>query len=105
MITVVNSRNTGSGVYIGRPTVFGNPFTHIKDRNTLAEFICESRDEAVDKYEEWFYKELGRNKQLEQELKNLIERYKRSGELYLRCWCAPKRCHGDVIKKYIESFS
>lgn len=21
----------------------------------------------------------------------------------LFCWCSPKRCHGDVLKKYIES--
>ena len=22
----------------------------------------------------------------------------------LACWCAPKRCHGETIKKFIESF-
>ena len=27
----------------------------------------------------------------------------RSGDLRLACWCAPKACHGDVIKEWIES--
>ncbi len=38
--------------YIGRGSVVGNPFTHIKDKQTLAKYIVNSRDEAISKYEE-----------------------------------------------------
>jgi len=26
----------------------------------------------------------------------------RSGDLVLACWCAPKPCHGDVVKAWLE---
>jgi hypothetical protein len=54
MINVVNKKTfKGGGVYIGRPSPLGNPYTHIADRRTLAQNVVKTRDEAVAKYAEW----------------------------------------------------
>lgn len=89
MCTVVHCKKSAYDVYIGRPSRWGNPYSH-KD-GTLAEFKVSSRNEAVDKFEQY----LLNNKELLDalpELKNKV----------LGCWCHPKRCHGDVLKKYID---
>jgi hypothetical protein len=36
------------------------------------------------------------------ELKRLIDIYKKHGRLRLFCWCAPKKCHAETIKELIE---
>lgn len=77
---VLNKRNSNDGVYIGRPTKFGNPFVLGKDGD---------RDTVIEKYEQWL-----RTQPL------LIEAAKRElrGKS-LVCWCAPARCHGDVLMR------
>lgn len=30
-------------VYIGRPSIYGNPYTHIKNKETLAEYTVLTR--------------------------------------------------------------
>lgn len=67
-------------VYIGRPSVWGNPFVIGKDG---------TRDEVIAKYQTWLLTK-----------PKLIERARR--ELFgkdLICCCAPKACHGDVLMK------
>jgi len=74
-----------NAVYIGRPSKWGNPFTH-KD-GTLAEFKVSSREEAVTKYEEWLLTQPELVAAVKAELcgKDLV------------CFCKPKACHGDVL--------
>ena len=83
---VVHCNKEPYDIYIGRPSIWGNPYTHIKDRNTKAQFIVKSREEAIQKYREWI--------QDQPELMNQLEslRGKKLG-----CWCKPKSCHGDVL--------
>ena len=40
-------------VYIGRGSIWGNPYTHIKDRETKALYIVGTRKEAISKYKEY----------------------------------------------------
>lgn len=75
-------------VYIGRPSPWGNPYSHKDD--TLAEFKVGTRVEAVEKYEEWILKQPDLLARLP-ELKNRI----------LGCWCVPMLCHGHVLLKLI----
>lgn len=73
-------------VYIGRPSAYGNPFTHIP-KGTQAQFVVRDRNEAVDEYRKWLLAQ-----------PDLVARVQR--ELYgkdLVCWCSPQRCHGDVL--------
>ncbi len=73
-------------VYIGRPTKWGNPFTHLVGKSK-AEFVVATRGEAVTKFKEWFLAQPELVAAAKQELrgKDLI------------CWCKPASCHGDVL--------
>ncbi len=64
-------------VYIGRPSKWGNPFIIGRDGN---------RDQVIELYREW----VATQPQLLAALGEL--RGKRLG-----CFCAPQRCHGDVL--------
>ena len=100
-INIHNKRTSNpiDGVYIGRPSVLGNPFSHLK--GTLADYSVSSRDEAVDRYETWLRSEIKTNKVVIKEMRKLYKKFVDSGHLNLVCWCHPARCHGDVIKKLI----
>lgn len=91
---VVNCRNEPYDVYIGRPSKWGNPFTHIKDGRTKAKYICDSRDEAIQKFEHWITKGEGRY---------LLTHISELRGKTLGCWCSPKACHGDVLLKLANS--
>lgn len=77
---VVHLKKSTYTVYIGRPTIFGNPFP-IGDSYT--------RDEAVAAYEEYARS----NKPLLKAIKELSE------DDILGCWCHPRKCHGDIVIK------
>jgi hypothetical protein len=65
-------------VYIGRPSKWGNPYEIGRDGD---------RDHVIMRYKEYLKKH-----------PELIEAAKRElkGKSLL-CWCAPQRCHGDVL--------
>lgn len=70
-------------VYIGRPSKWGNPFVIGKDGN---------REQVIKKYEKWILSQ----PKLMNELKELTGKD-------LVCYCSPKACHGDILKKLIEN--
>ena len=86
MTTVVHHKKDKYDVYIGRPSKWGNPFTH--KEGTRAEYILPTRDEAVEAYRKWITE--GDGKYL---LKWLPELKNKT----LGCWCHPLPCHGDVL--------
>ena len=74
---VVHCKRAQHDVYIGRPSVWGNPFVIGKDG---------TREQVIAKYRAYVLS----NPQL----------MARIGELRgktLGCWCAPFACHGDVL--------
>ena len=87
MPTVINKRDasaparitSGTAVYIGRPTKWGNPFIIGKDGTRAA---------VIGKYAEWF----ATQPQLHAALHELHGRD-------LVCWCSPDACHGDILLK------
>ena len=87
---------------IFRPSILSNPYTHIKDKKTLATFIVSDRDTAIDMYEKYFDLMYGSNKQFTNEIDKIYEKYKSGEDIYLECYCKPKRCHGDIIKEKLE---
>lgn len=87
---VVHCKKESYDVYIGRPSKWGNPFTHLETRNR-AEIKVDTRDEAVAAYEDYI-----RNKP---EL--MADLHKLKGKV-LGCWCKPKSCHGDILVKLIN---
>jgi hypothetical protein len=93
-IKVVNMRE--SGEYIGRGSPLGNPFSH--RMGTKAQFVVDSREQAIAQYRDWLLARIEeRDPAICQELNRLAMKVL-LGPLKLRCYCAPKACHGDVIK-------
>lgn len=83
---VVHSKKEPYDVYIGRPSKWGNPFSH--KEGTTAKYKVASRREAIEAYREWITK--GEGKHL------LADLHELKGKT-LGCWCKPKRCHGDIL--------
>jgi hypothetical protein len=75
-------------VYVGRPTKWGNPFTHVRNRSTIARWRVESRDEAITKFIVWVLQphQAGLRAAARQELRDRD----------LICWCAPLPCHAHT---------
>jgi hypothetical protein len=92
LIKIGNKYHKDIGQYVGRGSPLGNPFP-MKNK--------EDRDRVCDEYEKWFnnHKE---DIEVKKELDRLYDIYKDKGELTLLCFCTPKRCHAETIKKYLE---
>ena len=91
--TVVHFKKDEFDIYIGRGSKWGNPFTHISDRHTLAKYIVGTRAESIIAYKEWITN--GDGQYLLDDLSEL------KGKI-LGCWCHPKPCHGDVLKELVN---
>ena len=85
-----------------RPSILSNPYTHIKDKKTLASFVVKTRDEAIDRYSSYFDRMYKGNAPFKYIVDEIYERYKHGEDIYLECYCKPERCHCDVIKDNLE---
>lgn len=85
-------------IYCGRPSILGNPFSHLSD--SIASFICK-KEEVIIKYNEWL-NSLSENSQ-EIKLLQQLKEYSKNKNLCLECWCKPKPCHLECIVEKIES--
>jgi Domain of unknown function (DUF4326) len=78
--TVLNKKqlrgSVTNSVYIGRPSIWGNPFVIGKDG---------SRADVIAKYERWLVQQ-----------PTLVVQLDRLRGRHL-VWCAPQPCHGDVL--------
>jgi hypothetical protein len=82
------------GVYVGRPTPLGNPFRLERE---------DQRNEVVARYATWLEQELHRgNREVARALEELYRKLKRQGALTLLCFCAPRRCHAEVIAEKLR---
>ena len=88
MPKVYNKRHKNvpkDAVYVGRPTKWGNPYSHLESQVTVVKVA--TREEAVEKF-----------RTLLLDSPTLVERAK--AELKgkdLVCWCAPLSCHADIL--------
>ena len=81
-----------SSVYVGRPSLLGNPF----------EMCCEKdRNNVIKEYRLWLGKQFENNSLVWKEIEKLSFRIKNGEKLNLQCYCSPKPCHADVIKSAI----
>jgi len=97
-VRVLNKRKDEipkDAVYVGRPTPFGNPFV-IGEGRAVGRPI--TRVEAVERFREYFRKRVSEEAGFRKAVEALRGRD-------LVCWCAPERCHAEVIVEYLEGNS
>lgn len=97
-IQVVNKRNHKSNtvidVYIGRPSILGNPFPIGTRYN---------REECIREYDIWITKKIeDHDLEVCRELDRIANLNRKYGKVNLICYCAPLACHGDIIKRIVE---
>lgn len=83
-------------------SILGNPFTHIKDKKTLAIYVVRDRDEAINRYSDYFDMMYGSNLEFTKTVDEIYEKYKNGEDVYLECYCKPLPCHGDIIAKKLQ---
>ncbi len=94
VVTVVNKRHRQRGLYIGRPTIFGNY------AEGSAETLAERR-KHIEAYTVYFHQRLETDEVFRDGIEFLIEKAIRDSELILQCWCHPLACHGHVLRDYL----
>lgn len=83
-------------VRVDRSSVLGNPFYMATEAQ---------RVEVCDKYDAYFKEKVASGDEaFLNELRRLYTIAKRFGKLELFCWCYPKRCHAETIKKFLERY-
>jgi hypothetical protein len=97
MCQVVNVRKIDKTdadvVYIGRGSIWGNPFTHKK--GTKADIIVESVAMAIARYRIYLWTQIKCGY-------ITIDMLKALDGKRLACYCAPNPCHGNVIKLAVQ---
>ena len=94
-VTVVNKYKEPNNIYCGRGSALGNPFNMSHE---------SQRDSVCDRYELWFTEMVITSRGDSPFFKRLdrIVKAAKEGDVNLGCFCAPKRCHCDTIKAYVD---
>jgi hypothetical protein len=105
MIHVVHVRDRmPDAVYIGREC-YGKKASPLANPIKLPKPASRhDRMRCLDEFEDYF-DALPLDHPARIELTRLIEIYKQTKCLVLECWCAPKACHGESIKRWILAAS
>lgn len=82
---VVHCKRSQYDVYIGRPSIWGNPYSH--KPGTLAKYRVATVREAISAYRDWITGNPDLIARARRELRGKV----------LGCWCAPGPCHGEVL--------
>ena len=77
-------------IVIDRSSEYGNPFIMKNKSYTERKRVCSLFEEYIET-DTWKTK-----------LNKLLKIYKKYGKLRLFCWCYPKKCHGNTIKRKLE---
>lgn len=95
MITgrVVHCKRNTYDIYIGRPSILGNPFSHVD--TAFAEFRVVTRAEAISKFRTYAVERMRNDDTFRVAMLACRGRV-------LGCWCAPKACHGHAILEIVE---
>lgn len=78
---------------VDRTSPVGNPFYMVSE---------EKRDEVCDKYEAFFKKQIVVEGSFRDYAYKILKALKTYGKVTLYCWCPPKRCHAETIKRWLE---
>lgn len=103
MIRIVNLRNVQlhAGeklIKVDRSTPVGNPFPMHNQSEAERNRVC-------DEYAVYFKQKVTEktDTQFMEYLRDIYRAAKKQ-DIALGCWCAPKRCHAETIKAFLDSF-
>ena len=91
LVPVVHCKREEFDVYIGRPSRWGNPFSHQPE--TIARYRVKTRQEAIDAYRQHLWHKIRSGRIAMEDLADLDQKT-------LGCWCTPKACHGEVLLEF-----
>ena len=82
-------------IYIGRGSALGNPFKMVDESR---------RDQVIEQFRQHLWIEIKSNPDgaMNTELMRISRMIKCGKKIMIQCFCKPKACHGDVIKRAIE---
>lgn len=89
---VVHVKREPYDVYIGRPGVWGNTYSH---RDGTDAIKVATREEAIEQYRADLWRQIESGELKLGDLAFLAGKT-------LGCWCAPQPCHGDVLARAAE---
>lgn len=94
----------GENVFdVSRPNILSNPFTHIKDKKTLAKRVVKDRDTAIKMYEQYFNEMVKRDETFKAEFDRMYEAFVANEVIYVMCYCKlDEHCHSDIIIKKLN---
>ena len=100
--TVVNiSRQGKYTVYVGRPSWWGNPWSH--KESILAQFHTDTPEEAVLNYEKWLWG-LDFTDVLQAKRWWILDHLGDLRNQKLGCFCKPHICHGDILAGIVNNW-
>lgn len=87
---------------VSRSSILGNPYTHIKDRETKAMCKVKDRDTAIEMYKLYFSEMMKatdmRAKPFQMAFRKIVDAYKKFDTVYVGCYCRlDEKCHADFI--------
>lgn len=110
VIHKMRNKNLPNTFYVGRPSILGNPYTHLVCQ-TKADVKVDSVNEAIECYEEYINEEIDNgNEQIIEALQPMLLALEEGKTIHLACWCKDevtpfvtdnKYCHADVIRNIL----
>lgn len=101
-ITVGNIKTGSQGTYIGRPgkgrlgSALANPYKLQNPQNDA------ERAEVIAKYRQWLWSRIQCGDSAVMAELAVLSDQAIAGDVHLLCFCAPRQCHGDVVKACLE---
>jgi hypothetical protein len=83
-------------IYIGRPSILGNPFT--TKAKSIAKVKVDTKDESLASFEEYARDRITKDPAFKKAILDCKDKT-------LGCWCAPRACHGHIIARLVEELS
>lgn len=105
MIRVVNKKThkpTSDDFYIGRGSVMGNPYHSKESNHPQALYKVDTVEEAIEEYSKYLNYNYFNDVLFREVVLSLVDRELEDKDTNLVCYCSPNKCHGDVIKKFVD---
>lgn len=95
---------------VSRCGILGNPYTHIKDKETKAQIKVKTREEAIEMYKKYFENMMASTNPkaipFQKAFMNIVKAYQQYEEVYIGCYCKlSESCHGDFIIEQVMKYA